>query len=100
MGLTDQDVTYDWNNVPRRVTVSSFLMDESEVSNSHYREFEYWTRRVYGESYPQEVLEYPCLIPWSGEKNFLSMNHWWRPISGTLSYADYPVIGVNLGASQ
>ena len=29
MGLTDQDVTFDWNNVPRRVTVSSFLMDES-----------------------------------------------------------------------
>ena len=26
MGLTDQDVTYDWNNIPRRVTVGSCYM--------------------------------------------------------------------------
>ncbi|MEP6796417.1 MAG: SUMF1/EgtB/PvdO family nonheme iron enzyme, partial [Saprospiraceae bacterium] len=49
MGLTDQDVTFAWDNVPRRITVSSFLMDETEVSTSHYREFEYWTRRVLGD---------------------------------------------------
>src|ERR1700744_3219015 len=33
MGRTEQDVTYEWNNTPRRVTVSSFYMDETEVSN-------------------------------------------------------------------
>lgn len=32
MGLTEEDVTYEWNNIPRRVTVSSFYMDETEVS--------------------------------------------------------------------
>ena len=94
MGLTDQDVTYDWNNVPRRVTVSSFLMDESEVSNSHYREFEYWTRRVYGESYPQEVLSIlPDTLVWREELSFnepLVETYFRHP-----SYADYPVIGVN-----
>ena len=26
MGRVEQDVNYDWNNVPRRVTVSSFYM--------------------------------------------------------------------------
>ncbi|HPD54488.1 MAG TPA: gliding motility lipoprotein GldJ, partial [Bacteroidia bacterium] len=26
MGRTEQDVTIDWNNIPRRVTVSSFYM--------------------------------------------------------------------------
>src|SRR5829696_285879 len=30
MGRTEQDVTVEWNNIPRRVTVSSFYMDESE----------------------------------------------------------------------
>ena len=25
MGRVEQDVMYEWNNVPRRVTVSSFL---------------------------------------------------------------------------
>ena len=50
MGLTDQDVTYEWNNVARRVTVSSFYMDETEVRNIDYREYLYWTRNTYGET--------------------------------------------------
>ena len=29
MGRTEQDITQDWNNIPRRVTVSSFYMDET-----------------------------------------------------------------------
>ena len=36
MGRAETDVTYEWNNVPRRVTVSSFYMDETEVSNFSY----------------------------------------------------------------
>jgi hypothetical protein len=32
MGRTEQDVTYEWNNNGRKVTVSSFYMDETEVS--------------------------------------------------------------------
>ena len=39
MGRSEQDVTYDWNNVPRRVTVSSFYMDETEVRNLDYLEY-------------------------------------------------------------
>src|SRR5512138_1231949 len=29
MGQTAPDVIYDWNNIPRRVTVASFYMDET-----------------------------------------------------------------------
>lgn len=94
MGLTDQDVTFDWDNVPRRITVSSFLMDETEVSNSHYREFEYWTKRVFGESYPQEWLSIlPDTLVWREELAFnepLVETYFRHP-----SYADYPVVGVN-----
>ena len=39
MGRVDQDVMYEWDNVPRRVTVSSFYMDETEVRNIDYLEF-------------------------------------------------------------
>src|ERR1700741_5530428 len=46
MGRTENDVTYESNNVPRRVTVSSFYMDETEVSNLSYVEYLYWTPRV------------------------------------------------------
>lgn len=45
MGNTQEDVTYEWNNVPRRVTVSSFYMDETEVANIDYREYVFWTFR-------------------------------------------------------
>ena len=31
MGRTEQDITQDWNNIPRRVTVSSFYIDETET---------------------------------------------------------------------
>jgi hypothetical protein len=59
-------------------------MDETEVSNSHYREFEYWTKRVFGETYPQEVLSIlPDTLVWREE---LAFNEpWWKPISGTLA---------------
>jgi sulfatase modifying factor 1 len=94
MGLTDQDVTYEWDNVPRRVTVSSFLMDETEVSNLHYREFEYWMSRVFGESYPLEVVKIlPDTLVWRDELSFnepMVHTYYRHP-----SYADYPVVGVS-----
>ena len=48
MGVTDQDVTFDWNAIPRRVTVSSFDMDETEVANIGYKEYLYWIERAFG----------------------------------------------------
>ncbi|HPM39584.1 MAG TPA: SUMF1/EgtB/PvdO family nonheme iron enzyme, partial [Bacteroidales bacterium] len=55
MGRTEQDVTYNWDNVPRRVSVSSFYMDMAEVANVDYREYTYWLSRVYGVDYPEVV---------------------------------------------
>ena len=42
MGNTETDVMYEYHEVPRRVTVSSYYMDETEVANVHYREYLYW----------------------------------------------------------
>lgn len=53
MGQTEEDLMYDNSNVPHRVTVSSFYMDETEVANVHWKEYEYWTKRVYGNDYPE-----------------------------------------------
>ncbi|MDX1479388.1 MAG: SUMF1/EgtB/PvdO family nonheme iron enzyme [Saprospiraceae bacterium] len=94
MGQTEEDVTYEWNNIPRRVTVASFYMDETEVSNIDYREFLHWTKRVYGESYPQEVLSIlPDTLVWREE---LAFN---EPFVETYfrhpGYDDYPVVGVS-----
>ena len=46
MGKVEEDVVKDWNNVPRRVTVGSFYMDETEVTNAEYREYVYLLRRI------------------------------------------------------
>ena len=53
MGRIEQDIFYDWNNKPRTVTVSSFYMDETEVTNFHYLEYLYWVNRVFGADYPE-----------------------------------------------
>src|SRR4051812_49129060 len=31
MGRTEQDILQEWDNIPRRVTVASFYMDETEI---------------------------------------------------------------------
>jgi sulfatase modifying factor 1 len=94
MGLSEQDVTYNWDAVPRRVTVSSFYMDETEVANIDYREYLYWLKRVFGESYPEVHRNaLPDTLVWRDE---LAFN---EPFVETYfrhpSYDFYPVVGVN-----
>ena len=50
MGMTDEDVLKEWNNTPRRITVPSFYMDQTEVSNFDYLEYLFWLKRVYATS--------------------------------------------------
>ena len=47
MGAREEDVMGDWNNVPRRVSVNSFYIDETEVANVHYREYLYWLSNTF-----------------------------------------------------
>jgi sulfatase modifying factor 1 len=94
MGLTDQDVTYEWNNVARRVTVSSFYMDETEVANIDYREYLYWVQRVWGATYPEVWKNaLPDTMVWREE---LAYN---EPLVETYfrhpAYDMYPVVGVS-----
>ncbi len=94
MGLTEQDVTYDWNNVPRRVTVSSFYMDETEVANIDYREYLFWLENAYGASYPEVIKNaLPDTLVWREELSYnepFVENYFRHP-----SYDEYPVVGVN-----
>ena len=53
MGRVEQDVMYEWDNIPRRQTVSSFYLDETEVRNVDYLEYLFWIKRVYSLSYPE-----------------------------------------------
>ncbi len=44
MGQTDQDVTFAQIAQTKQVTVSPFFMDETEVTNSQYKQFVKWVR--------------------------------------------------------
>ncbi len=93
MGGTQQDVMYDWNNVPRRVTVASFYIDETEVRNIDYMEYLYWISRVY-ESYPEVYRNaLPDTLVWREELAYNEpyVNNYLRHPA----YAEYPVVGVS-----
>lgn len=94
MGRTEQEINYNWDNIPRRVTVSSFYMDESEVANVHYLEYLYWLDRVFGTDYPEVYKKaLPDTLVW---RNKLSYN---EPMVELYlrhpAYQYYPVVGVN-----
>jgi sulfatase modifying factor 1 len=94
MGNTEQDVMYEYHNVPRRATVSAFYMDETEVANVHYREYLYWLNRIYGAEYPDIVNKaMPDTLVWRDELAYNEpyVEYYLRHPA----YNDYPVVGVN-----
>lgn len=94
MGNTEENLNY-LNNAPlRRVTVSSFYMDETEVANVHYREYTYWMERSYGADYPEIVQRaQPDQTVW---REALSFNDPKVKYYYThAAYDHYPVVGVD-----
>ena len=94
MGQVDDDLNYAWDNIPRRVSVSSFYMDETEITNHFWLEYLWWLERVYGSTYP-EIVEraLPDTASW---RNKLAYN---EPMVKYYlrhpAYRDYPVVGVS-----
>lgn len=94
MGSTAENIYYEWNNSPRQVTVTSFFMDQTEVSNLDYLEYLYWLNRVYGPEYPDVVKKaLPDTLVW---RSSLSYN---EPMVEVYlrhpAYREYPVVGVS-----
>ncbi|MGV8829200.1 MAG: type IX secretion system lipoprotein PorK/GldK [Breznakibacter sp.] len=61
MGQNEQDVASAMNAQTKTVTIRSFWMDETEVTNSEYRQFVYWVRdsiarRMLGEQFDQFLI--------------------------------------------
>lgn len=93
MGRAEEDVMYDWNNRPARVTVSSFYMDQTEVTNFNWLEYLYWISRAY-QTHP---LVYRNALPdtlcWRSPLGFNEkyVDYYLRHPA----YRDYPVVGVS-----
>jgi len=116
MGNVETDLRYENNNAERTVTVHSFYMDETEVSNLQYREFVYWFQRTFNANNsglqsehefagvkvdPNDPaangLLYTKILPdtnsWRSKLGYNEpfVEYYFRHPS----YKDYPVVGVN-----
>ena len=94
MGRVQDDVMYEWDNMPRRVTVSSFYMDITEIRNVDYREYIHWLSRVFGMNNPQVVnAALPDTLVWRDPMAYNEpyVEYYFRHPS----FNEYPVVGVN-----
>jgi len=94
MGRVEQDVTYENHNVPRKVSISSFYMDETEISNFHWCEYLYWLRRTFDQGFPMIYKRaLPDTLSWREKLGFNEkyVEYYLRHPA----YRDYPVVGVS-----
>lgn len=61
MGTNDQDLASSMTTQTRTVSVRSFWMDETEITNNEYRQFVYWVRdsiarRLLGEQFDEFLI--------------------------------------------
>lgn len=77
----------------KRVTVASFYMDETEISNQDYREYIYWLERVYPGDRQKVSSALPDTNIWRSEFSYNEpyVNNYFRHAG----YSDYPVVGVS-----
>ena len=92
MGRNMEDLMGSWNSTPRRVTISSFYMDQYEVSNADWKAYMHWLGLVF-RSHP-EVVENatPDTMVWAR-----ALSHNDRMINNYLrhpAYNNYPVVGI------
>lgn len=93
MGRTLDHPMQEWDNKPRRVTVPSFYMDETEITNLDYIEYLYWLNRIFAADYPEVYRKaLPDTLVW---RERLAYN---EPLVETYlrhpAYRNYPVVGV------
>lgn len=92
-GSADQDVTYDYNNVRRRVTVPSFYMDETEVSNQDWLDYLHWISVTYTDDRELYYNAVPDTLVWRKPLSYNEPyvdNYLRHP-----AFQDYPVVGVS-----
>ncbi len=93
MGRVEQDLMYNWDNSPRRVTVTSFYMDQTEVRNVDYREYTHWLRRIFVEMKHVYQDALPDTLVWRRPLAYNEpyVEYYFRHPA----YHNYPVVGVN-----
>ncbi|MEO6548860.1 MAG: SUMF1/EgtB/PvdO family nonheme iron enzyme [Ferruginibacter sp.] len=93
MGSKEDDIMGDWNNIPKRVTVPSFFIDETEVANVHYREYIYWLENTFSGDTAVMQKALPDTLAWREELAYNEpyVEYYFR----YPAYNYYPVVGVS-----
>lgn len=91
MGSLEEDVVFSRDNIERTVTVSSFYMDETEISNLDYLEYLYAvsqdsTREFYDSALPDTTV-------WASELTF--MDPYVDQYLRYPGFREFPVVGVS-----
>ncbi len=92
-GSADQDVTFDYNNVRRRVTVPSFYMDETEVANQDWLDYLHWISVTFPDDHEYYYNALPDTLVWRRPLSYNEpyVNNYLRHPA----FQDYPVVGVS-----
>ena len=97
MGNMEQDVMFDYNNVPHQVTIAPFYMDECEISNIDYLEYLNWLRIVFVDDerpfqgvYDRALPDENCWRTPLAHMEDMVQNYFRSP-----AYRFYPVVGVS-----
>lgn len=91
MGGGEKDIEYAFNNRRRQVTVSSFYMDETEISNLDYKEFLYYILQDSGEFMYQQLI--PDTSVWL--RDFTFNDPMFEYYFSHIAFNVYPVVGVS-----
>jgi len=93
MGRTQDNMFFKWNKEPRRVTVSSFYMDQTEVRNVDYREYLHWLKRIFIDNDDVYKNALPDTLVWRSKLAYNEpyVKYYFRHPA----YNNYPVVGVN-----
>jgi len=91
LGSFEEDIINTRDNLERAVTVASFYMDETEVANIHWLEYEYYIKQDSDEYYWKNNL--PDNSVWAKELAFNDpyVNNYYR----YPGFRYFPVVGIN-----
>ncbi len=91
LGSFEEDVVNSHDNLERAVTVSSFYMDETEVANIHWLEYEFYIKQDSDEYFWRNNL--PDTTVWAKDLAFNDpyVNSYYR----YPGFRYFPVVGVN-----
>jgi len=93
MGRVEQEMPQNGDNVPRRVTVSSFYLDETEITNFNWCEYLYWVGRTYTDFPMVYKKALPDTLCWREKLAYNEpyVDYYLRHPS----FRDYPVVGIS-----